>query len=102
VNDSPVGPEYKVGVLGGEKVKTTRKMTGNDICFPYPFVSRKTCLHVQLFSFGPRRVPKRYDGCSSWCFYRFQKMPKALLLRNGKLQNLAHTFVRSFPTDLPS
>ena len=27
---------------------------------------------------------------------------KALLIRNGKLRNLAHTFVTSFPTDLPS
>ena len=32
----------------------------------------------------------------------FQKMPKALLIRNGKLRNFAHTFVTSFPTDLPS
>ena len=34
--------------------------------------------------------------------YRFRKMPKALLIRNGKLRNLAYTFVTSFPTDLPS
>ena len=33
---------------------------------------------------------------------RFRKMPKALLIRNGKLQNLAYAFVTSFPTDLPS
>ena len=31
-----------------------------------------------------------------------RKMPKALLMRNGKLRNLAYTFVISFPTDLPS
>ena len=30
----------------------------------------------------------------------FRKMPKALLIRNGKLRNFAHTFVTSFPTDL--
>ena len=33
---------------------------------------------------------------------RFRKMPKALLIRNGKLHNFAYTFVTSFPTDLPS
>ena len=33
---------------------------------------------------------------------RFRKMPKALLIRNGTLRNLAYTFVTSFPTDLPS
>ena len=33
---------------------------------------------------------------------RFRKMPKALLIRNGKLRNLAYTFVASFPTDLSS
>ena len=33
---------------------------------------------------------------------RFRKMPKALLIRNGKLRNFAHTFVTSFPTDVPS
>ena len=33
---------------------------------------------------------------------RFRKMPKALLIRNGKLRNLAYTFVTSFPTDLAS
>ena len=27
-------------------------------------------------------------------------MPKALLIRNGKLRNFAYTFVTSFPTDL--
>ena len=32
----------------------------------------------------------------------FQKMPKALLIRNAKLRNLAYTFKTSFPTDLPS
>ena len=32
----------------------------------------------------------------------FREMPKALLIRNGKLRNLAYTFVTSFPTDLPS
>ena len=32
----------------------------------------------------------------------FEKMPKALLIRNIKLRNLAYTFVTSFPTDLPS
>ena len=32
----------------------------------------------------------------------FEKMPKALLIRNGKLPNFAYTFVTSFPTDLPS
>ena len=36
------------------------------------------------------------------CCYRFRKMPKALLIHNGKLRNLAYTFVTSFPTDLPS
>ena len=29
------------------------------------------------------------------------KIPKALLIRNVKLRNLAYTFVTSFPTDLP-
>ena len=53
--------------------------------------------------FGPGRVPNAYYGCcSSCCCYRFQKIPKALLIRNGKLRNLAYTFVTSFPTDLPS
>ena len=33
---------------------------------------------------------------------RFRKMPKASLIRNGKLRNFAYTFVTSFPTDLPS
>ena len=33
---------------------------------------------------------------------RFRKMPKDLLIRNGKLRNFAYTFVTSFPTDLPS
>ena len=33
---------------------------------------------------------------------RFWKMPKASLICNGKLRNLAYTFVTSFPTDLPS
>jgi len=33
---------------------------------------------------------------------RFRKMPKALLIHNGKLRNYAYTFVTSFPTDLPS
>ena len=33
---------------------------------------------------------------------RFRKMPKALLIRNVKLQNFAYTFVTSFQTDLPS
>ena len=33
---------------------------------------------------------------------RFRNMPKVLLIRNGKLRNFAHTFVTSFPTDLPS
>ena len=33
---------------------------------------------------------------------RFRKMPKALLIRNGKLRNFAYTLVISFPTDLPS
>ena len=32
----------------------------------------------------------------------FQKLPKALLIRNGELRNLAHTFVTSFPRDQPS
>ena len=32
---------------------------------------------------------------------RFRKMPKALLIHNGKLRNFAYTFVTSFPTDLP-
>ena len=37
-------------------------------------------------------VPNRHDGCScSCCCYRFRKMPQALLIRNGKLRNLAHT-----------
>ena len=31
-----------------------------------------------------------------------QKMPKALLIRNGKLRNLAYTFMTSFPPGLPS
>ena len=30
---------------------------------------------------------------------RFRIMPKALLIRNGKLRNFAHTFVTSFQTD---
>ena len=33
---------------------------------------------------------------------RFRKMPKALLIRNGKLRNFAYTFATSFQTDLPS
>ena len=33
---------------------------------------------------------------------RFRKMPKALLIHNGKLRNFPYTFVTSFPTDLPS
>ena len=33
---------------------------------------------------------------------RFRKMPKALLIRNGKSRNFAYTFMTSFPTDLPS
>ena len=33
---------------------------------------------------------------------RFRKMPKALLIRNGKLRNLAYTFVTSVPPGLPS
>ena len=33
---------------------------------------------------------------------RFRKMPKALLIRNGKLRNFAYTFMTSFPTVLPS
>jgi len=33
---------------------------------------------------------------------RFRKMPRALLIHNGKLRNFTHTFVTSFPTDLPS
>ena len=32
----------------------------------------------------------------------FEKMPKALLIRNGKLRNLAYTFVTSLPFGLPS
>ena len=32
---------------------------------------------------------------------RFRKMPKALLIRNGKLRNLAYTFVTSLPSGLP-
>ena len=30
-----------------------------------------------------------------------RKMPKALLIRNGKLRNLAYTFMTSFPPGLP-
>ena len=33
---------------------------------------------------------------------RVRKMPKAVLIRNGKLRNFAYTFMPSFPTDLPS
>ena len=33
---------------------------------------------------------------------RFRKMPKASLIRNGKLRNLAYTFVTSVPPGLPS
>ena len=42
-------------------------------------------LQLRLRSiFGPGKVPKCYDGC--WgCCYPFRKMPKALLIRNGKL-----------------
>jgi len=32
----------------------------------------------------------------------FQQLPKALLVRNGKLRNFAYTFVTSFPRDQPS
>ena len=47
-------------------------------------------------------VPNRYDGCSCWAVVtRFRKMPKALLIRNGKLRNFAHVSVTLFPTDLP-
>jgi len=31
-----------------------------------------------------------------------RKMPKAFLIRNGKLRNLAYTFVTSLPPGLPS
>ena len=31
-----------------------------------------------------------------------RKMPKALLIRNGKLRNLAYTFMTSLPPGLPS
>ena len=31
-----------------------------------------------------------------------RKMPKALLIRSGKLRNLAYTFVTSVPPGLPS
>ena len=30
----------------------------------------------------------------------FEKMPKALLIHNGKLRNLAYTFMTSFPPGL--
>ena len=33
---------------------------------------------------------------------RFRKMPKAFLIRNGKLRNLAYTFVTSAPPGLTS
>ena len=54
--------------------------------------------------FGPGRVPNGYDGCccssSSWSCYRFQKMPKALLIRNGKLRNFAvRTHIRDIIPD---
>ena len=32
----------------------------------------------------------------------FEKMPKALLIRNGMLRNLAYTFMTSFPPGPPS
>ena len=32
----------------------------------------------------------------------FRKMPKALLISNGKLRNFAYTFMTLFPTDLQS
>ena len=45
-------------------------------------------------------VPNRHDGCSCrGVVTRFRKIPKALLIRNGKLRNFAYTFVTSFPTD---
>ena len=49
-------------------------------------------------------VPNRRYGCSSCCSccYGFQKMPKALLIRNGKVRNLAYTFMTSFPPGLLS
>ena len=53
--------------------------------------------------FGPRKGPKALRRCCC-CWgrcYRFRKMPKALLIRNGQLGNFAYTFVTSL-TDLPS
>ena len=42
--------------------------------------------------FGPGRVRKRYDGCSCSSYMVLlpvsEKMPKALLIRNGKLTKL--------------
>ena len=50
-----------------------------------------------VLDFSPDGATMLISDC-----YRFRKMPKALLIRNGKLRNLAYTFVTSFPTDLPS
>ena len=45
---------------------------------------------------NPEGVPNGYDDCSSCssccaCCYRFRKMPKALLIRNGMLRNYRST-----------
>ena len=58
----------------------------------------RVCVCVCVFIIGPGSVPKRYDGCCS-CYYRFRKMPKALLIRNGKLRNFAHTHTRDIIPD---
>jgi len=67
-------------------------------------VSSAIATSTRSLLYGPGRVLKRYDGCSSCssCCYPFRKMPKALLIRNGKLRNFAYTLMISFSTDLPS
>ena len=61
---------------------------------------------LNVFLDAGRPLYNGHDGCSScsssFCCYSFRKMPKALLIRNGKLRNLAYTFVTSFPSGLPS
>ena len=50
------------------------------------------------------RVPKRYDVAVvvGVVVTVLEKMPKALLIRNGQLRNVAYAFVTTFPKDLPS
>jgi len=50
--------------------------------------NRYWLITISDYFLDPEGVPNRHDGCS--CCYRFWKMPKALLIRNGKLRNSTH------------